>query len=378
MIKLLYGSFYSYERLRFIGLNTQQILNIAADNDIIIKNAVRIDYAVMEADVYRVHVKKLKNLLGKNRYKIETIKKHGTSYSVTANKSRIFLWVTLPIAIIGLCLLLSRTWSIKVIGYDNIDAIKNIVIEKGMIDWRKNVYKRIDDVKKAISESDRDILWNSITINGTTVEVYIKKDTSVKVEEAQNGNLVSGKNCVIRNLIVTSGTAMAENGQTVSEGQVLIEASQKIGEAVFDVAAEGEAIASVWYYGSEEILTEKTALIETGNSVEFYEINLFGKKIQSKNAREYENYNDVHELVNTVFLPIKIEKVIRYEVKPEIQKTDIQQAIKEAEKEIINRLMIEIPEKAKLYETKTTTVEEDGIIKVSVYIETIENVAIRG
>ena len=40
--------------------------------------------------------------------------------------------------------------------------------------------------------------------------------------------------------------------------------------------------------------------------------------------------------------------------------------------------MIEIPENAKLYETKTTTVETDGIIKVSVYIETIENVAIRG
>ena len=63
MIKLFNGYLYSYERLCFTGLNTQQILNKAQKNNIVIKNAVRISYTQLEADVYRFQVKKLKKLL---------------------------------------------------------------------------------------------------------------------------------------------------------------------------------------------------------------------------------------------------------------------------------------------------------------------------
>ena len=68
MIKLLYGDLYSYERLRFTGLHTEEILNIAYQNNITVKNVVRKEYAVIEADVYRLHIKKLKRLIGKNKY----------------------------------------------------------------------------------------------------------------------------------------------------------------------------------------------------------------------------------------------------------------------------------------------------------------------
>ena len=330
---------------------------------------------MLEADVYRVHIRKLKKLLGTN-YKIETVKRSGASYKITANKSRLFLWAALSVAVIGLFLLFSRTWSVKVIGYDDVDAIKNIVTENGMLGWRKNAYDRIENVKKAISDFDNEILWNSVTINGSVVEVYIREDSSVKVENNGEGDIVSKKDCVIRNLIVTSGTAKVENGQTVSEGQVLIEASQKFGEEVFSVRAEGKAIADVWYYGTEEILLEDTVFVETGNFIEFFEVDLFGKKIFSRSKSEYEHNKDVKEEVNTFFLPLKINKVTRYEVKPQAQTKDKSLAIKETEKEIINKLLLQIPNDAKVFETKTSADEADGILKISVYIQTVEDVAI--
>ena len=57
---------------------------------------------------------------------------------------------------------------------------------------------------------------------------------------------------------------------------------------------------------------------------------------------------------------------------------DKNEKIKTVEAEIINRLKLTLPENAEIYETKTTAEESDGYLKIGVYIETVEDVAIRG
>lgn len=376
MIKLIYGDFYSYERLHFTGLKTQKILNLAKEHGIIIKNAVSLDSMNMEADVYLHQVKTLKKLLNKE-YKITTVKRHGAAYKIFSNKKRIFLWIMLPVMVIGLYILFSRTWQVKVTGYDY-ETIKSIVVENGMLDWRKNAISRIEDVESDILAQNEDVLWTNVSVKGSVVEVLVKKDTSLKTDDWGQGDIIAKKDCIIRNLIVTSGTQKVKNGETVSEGQQLIEASQKFGEQVFSVKAEGKAIASVWYYGSEELFLNKTVYEDTGDSCQFYKINILGKEVFSKSTKNFKTSRDVTEKVNTFFLPIKIEKITRYETLPKTIAVDREEAIKEAEKEIINKLKLQIPDDAQVYETKTTVQETDGILKVCVYIETVENVAIRG
>ncbi len=377
MIKLLYGNLYSYERLRFTGLNTQNILNLSSENGIVIRNAKRCDYAVMEADVYRKHVDKLKKLLN-NKYKIDTLKRHGASYKITSNSKRFFLWATMALALIGLFVLFSRTWSVKVVGYDNVAAIEEIVSKQGMLNWRNKVVNKTEELENVISKSDPDILWNSVFINGTVVEVYIKTDDSLKVPQIQQGNIVAKKDCVIRNLIVTGGTAKVLNGQTVSKGQVLIEASQKFGEEVFPVKAEGKAIASVWYYDSEEVPLKDTVFEETGNINAFFEIKFFGMNITTKGKNDFEHFSEEKEEINTFFLPIKINKIKQKELHSVVKSVNKEEKIKVIEAEIINRLKLTLPENAEIYETKTTAEESDGYLKIDVYIETVEDVAIRG
>lgn len=376
MIKLVYGDFYSYERLHFTGLKIQKILNLAKEHGIIIKNAVALDSMNMEADVYLHQVKALKKLLNKE-YKITTVKRHGAAYKIFSNKKRIFLWIMLPVMVAGLYTLFSRTWQVKVTGYDY-ESIKSIVVENGMLDWRKNAISRIEDVENAILTQNRDVLWTNVSVKGSVVQVFVKKDTSLKANDSGQGDIVAKKDCIIRNLIVTSGTQKVKNGQTVSEGQQLIEASQKFGEQVYPVKAEGKAIASVWYYGSEELFLDKTVYEDTGDFCQFYKINIFGKEVFSKSTKNFEDSRDVTEKINTFFLPIKIEKITRYETSPKTITVDKEEAIKEAEKEIINKLKLQIPEDAQVYETKTTVQETDGSLKICVYIETVENVAIRG
>ena len=56
---------------------------------------------------------------------------------------------------------------------------------------------------------------------------------------------------------------------------------------------------------------------------------------------------------------------------------DKEAAVAQAEKELLGSLQLQLPEDARIAETKTTVEEENGVVRVFVYIETIEDVAIR-
>ncbi len=378
MIKLLNGDLYSYSRLRFTGLNTQDILNIASKNGIIIKNAVRTEYAVMEADVYRVHIKKLKKLLGKSKYKITTVKRSGLSYKITANKKRVFLWLGMFLAFVGLALVLSRTWQVKVIGYDQPKKIIEIVKSNNMLTWKIGLNDKIEGLQQQISQSDQNILWNSVSINGTVIEVYIKENTNLLPKEDNTGNVYADKDCVIRNLIVLGGTGKVANGTTVSKGDMLIEATQKIGEEYYPVTAKGKAIASVYYSGSETVPLKNTVYNETGNKKTVCSIRFLGMNILAGGQNEFTNSNMVTEEIRTFGLPIKITKTTYYETMPSVTETNKEQAIKETETFLISKLKQQIPENAEIYKTETTVTESDDSLTVQVYIETVEDVAVRG
>lgn len=377
MIKLFNGYLYSYARLRFTGLNTQEILNKAYQNGIIIKNAVRTEYTQMEADVYRFQVKKLKKLLG-DKYKITAVKRRGVSYIITANKKRIALIISLIVAFLGICLVFSRTWSIKVIGYNNEQAITEIVKNSGMLSWKKGLNEKIYDVQAKISQSDKNILWNAISINGTVVEVYIKEDKTLKVEGAKEGNLVASKDCVIRNLIVHSGTGQVENGTAIKKGQLLIEAKQKFGEEIFPCKADGIAKASVFYSASLSVPQNETVFKETGNKKTLCNIKFLGMNIKAGGKNEFLNSFCTEEKINTFGLPIEITKFTYFETQAQSQQRDKDTLIQETQNSLLTKLKQQIPTEATIYKTDTTIFESDGVITVHTSIETIENVAVRG
>ena len=377
MIKLLNGYLYSYARLRFTGLNTQEIFNKAYQNGIVIKNAVRTEYTQLEADVYRFQIKKLKKLLG-NKYKITTVKKRGVVYKISAVKKRIALLLSLALAFSGIGFVFSRTWSVKVIGYHNEKAIVEIVKNSGMLGFKKGLTDKIYEVQAKISQSDKNILWNSISINGTVVEVYIKEDKTLKVEQAQAGNLVASKDCVIRNLIVHSGSGQVTNDTTVKKGQLLIEAKQKFGEEYFPCKAEGIARASVFYSDSVSVPINETVYIETGNVKNLCQIKFLGINVVAGGKNQFATSYKTTEEINTFFLPIKITKINYNQTQAKTVAQDKETIILQAQNQLLTKLNQQIPSDATIYKTDTTIFESDGVITVYTSIETIENVAVRG
>ena len=288
------------------------------------------------------------------------------------------MWLGMIFAFIGLCLVFSRTWSVNVIGYSQPERIIEIVKSNNMLSWKKSLNEKIEGLQQAINESDKNILWNSVNINGTVVEVYIKEDTTIMPEEDGQGNIYADKDCVIRNLIVLGGTGKVQNGATVSKGDVLIEATQLIGEEYYPVNAKGKAIASVYYSASETVTLKNTVFSETGNKKSICNIRFLGMNIFTGEKNEFTYSNAVTENINTFGLPIKITRITYNETTPSLEEIDREQAIKETETFLISKLKQQIPDNAEIYKTDTTITENDDNLTVYVYIETVEDVAVRG
>ena len=377
MLKLIRSNFSSYTRIKFLGLNTQKILNIASQNKIVLKNVVRTDYASLEADVSAQDVKRLKRLVGEE-YKCISVKRKGVYYSISTNKNRICLFASLLLAVATLITFSNRIFVVRVHGYENEDKIVQLVKEAGMVSWRQTALEKAQQVKDAIIASDKDILWSSISVKGSAIDVYIKKDNSLKIHQAQKGKLVASKDCVIKNLVVTSGTGKVENGQLVSAGQTLIEGKTTLGETEFSVPAEGKALASVWYFATEEIPLTESVYEKTGNVKTLRSVKVFGMTAGQKGNNSFEHFVSEQERIKCFFLPVEIIDTKITETKLKIIQTDRESATREAESQLKAKLLSGIPSDARLFETKTLLQEQDGMLKVSVYIETIENVAVRG
>ncbi len=378
MVKLLLEKIRSYARLRFVGLNTQNILNTASKSKINLKNVSRESYTTLEADVNFFDIKKLRRLLGENNYKISFVVKKGLMFALKANVHRACLAFGVALAIIAATVLPMRCWVVHVHGYGNTSDIAEIVKQNGMLDWHFYARGRIEQTQEAISASDNNILWNSISINGGVVNVYIKENSFVIPNENKNGNIIASKDCIVKNLIVLGGTGKVQNGQTVSAGQVLIENKITLGESVYEASAEGKCIASVWYYASKEIPLESVAVTKTGNEYVRRNIELFGIKASSQVKNEFESFAEEKSQINCFGLPLKIEEITVSETVHEEVALNREDAVKEAEAELLNKLYADIPKDARLYETGTDVVEKDGALLISVYIETVEDVAIRG
>jgi sporulation protein YqfD len=209
-------------------------------------------------------------------------------------------------------------------------------------------------------------------------EVFIKESNAIKITAPDENALISKKACVIKNLVVTGGTGAVKNGDTVSEGQVLIMPKVTVGENEYSVKAEGKALASVWYSDSTSVVLNEEVYTETGSVYEEYKIDLFGMKIISGNKNSFDNFITESKKINLFGLPLNIEKVTYKETEGIITSFDKEQAIKEAEHGLINKLRLQIPCDAAIYRTDTAVYESDGILTVYVYIETIEDVLIRG
>jgi similar to stage IV sporulation protein len=272
-----------YVDFKFSKGFSQGFINGCFDEKINIKD-LKPDGNELKGCCLAVEYKKLHRIAHKNGGVVEITKKHGPIFSLLKIKNRWGLLVGALAFVLVVNVLSGFVWNIEIIGNDVIsdDEVISFLENNGLsvgVYW-DSVDK--DVIENLMMASFDDCAWVHINEIGSTARVEIN-ETVIKPELANDegvANLVASKDGVIVKATVKNGWAVANVGDGVTQGDLLISGvyeSESTKRNVF-AHASGEYIARV------EEPFELTVSRQQSNKVygqekEYKTFNFFGLKI---------------------------------------------------------------------------------------------------
>ena len=209
------------------GRELSRFLRLCSHHDIFVWNIISVEWNQIQIDISGRDLLKTKEYLKKTKTHICYIYKRGFWFRLKKyKKNRMYLVG----GIASMCLILwlsNYIWSIQVVGNSYIsDEILREYLSRqgcGIGNTKNNVDAEI--LEKKMLRDFPEIIWNSVSIHGTTVHISVKEQ--IQNEEVENKNktpmdLVAPMDGKVSSLYVRSGTAAVSLNQKVKKGDVLV------------------------------------------------------------------------------------------------------------------------------------------------------------
>lgn len=329
--------------------------------------------------------KKIKKILKVTKCRANVLSKKGVPFILNKyRKRKIFLGCLLAII---LCLVITSNfvWNIEIVGNVNIkteEIIESLAQEgleigkaKGQIDTKKIINN--------IRLSRNDIAWIGITLDGTNarIEIVERKEKPNIISEDEYCNIVSDKKGIITKISAQNGTIVANVGDVVQEGSVLV-AGWLEGKytGVRYVHARADIEAKVWHSKSQKAYYNQVIEVKTGKSENKYSININNFKINFyKSLSNFKNYDTINEnnkvrLFSNFYLPIEITKTTNYEQEEKEVTYTKEQLVEMTTQKLEKELNEEIKNTENIVNKQVNTYENEGYIEVEVIYEVIEQI----
>ncbi len=241
----LYRYLFGYVNLKISGNFPERILNLCAQNKIVVWDIFRsrdsVKISVMVRDFKKFH-----KIRGKSGVKVKILKKKGLPFKIQRYKLRIGVVAGFAFFFILLKFLSLFVWDIEIIG-NKTTPDEEIIKECSKLGIYNGRYIEAIDSKllkdKLLLNSDK-LAWASINIEGCVVTVNVTETLS-GTPEFSPSNIVSSSDAVIKQIKVTSGQVEVYTGQAVSRGDILISGTVAVADKVNFTRASGEILGEV-------------------------------------------------------------------------------------------------------------------------------------
>lgn len=375
-----------YVIIKVKGLSLERLLNLALVNDIYLWDVKRTSNIEIEASISILGYKELEKIVNKVGCRIEIKKRNGLPFSMHKFKKRKTLGIGIIIFFVLISILSSIVWKIEIIGLEQIpeeEIIKEL--EKADITIGK-FNKNIDEdlVQKRILEEFKYISFIQAKIKGVKLIIDIKEEDIPIVDEYNEypSNIIAKRKGVISKIITKKGKAIAQKGEIVKKGDLLISGTvdSEITEEKALIPAEGEVLAYVTYSHTIEspiVMKEKR---ETGNKYTQRGIKLKNKGIKFfAGDVPYKDYTEEvveKNLVNikNIKTPIKWVEYIYKEVELEEVKQNVDGLKKSSQLKAIEAINKQLQNKSEIVSKDVIFTIEDNVLTTKVIIETIEDI----
>lgn len=366
------------------GLTLERLLNIAVKNNITLYKVERVSYTCISAVVSAVQYKILQRLLPEGNYRLQRKSIKGGAGVAFALRRRYMLWAGALLCAALLVIASQRVWLVHVEGAEKLSAavVEQKLQDYDLLSWKGDMEGNLEAAEKQLLKDMPELSWASLSVQGVVLHAYIKE----KPEEVEPvprdtpADIVAQKDGVVEQVTVLQGTAAVKKGQTISKGQTLISGQLVFSDVPYRyISAQGSVKAKVWYYdtitvGLTREITQRTGKSATVRTMDFLglEINLEGS-----NPFSLSEYEETTAPESTLGLPMTVRTRTYYELEKKTEAVSQTEAITLAEEQILDALQEQIPDAAVFSDRKTTVEPQtDGTLRVTMYIETIEEIGL--
>lgn len=357
------------------GINTEKLLNTLIRSQVNIYDVKRLSNTKIEFKVDRKDIRKLKNIYRSNKFDVKVKQKMGLPFLARKVYKHKGMWIC---AIISLFLLMSTSLFVTDVYIQAPEGINKTSVRKELekVGVKPGVYKKSIDRKEVrdyIMGEFNDIAYVSINVKGTNIFVTVtKKDESLKEKKETNYcNVIAKKNGIIDKVIPRSGNQVANTGDIVREGDVLVS------------GANTKSIPEVWavtFYESKQTANyiEQTK-VRTGNKKTVYTVSFYDKKYTFRRNIDYKNYEienkDYQLKLGDYTFPVKIKASTFHEVNIKEVKQDKEDVKESLKQKALKDLEYKIPVDARYKDVKHQYKIKDDKLEYIVTVETLENIA---
>lgn len=301
-------------RIHVQSKNLERFINLLCKNGVIQRNITKESINSMIFDVNYSDYKIVLEAAHKTKSKIKIIDRKGIVFLKIRIKKRLAM-VLGAFVFVGIIYYLSGyIWGIQISTEKNIapyeirEELNNIGVMPGTFKKNINVYK----IEEKLKEYNPNIMWVRVRIEGSILKVSAAEREALPntAKDTSNRDVVAKKDGVIDRIYTKAGTAVVKKGDIVKKGQLLIVGEQGNEGSTYKVHADGEVIAKTYYEETREVPITYVKKTRTGNLIENYYIDIFGKKFYLKNSlNKFVKYDKIEKDDNF------IKKEMYYEFK---------------------------------------------------------------
>jgi len=384
-IKIILGYIFGYLNIVVEGYYIERFINICKNNKILIWNLKRDKEIRLKLKVGIHDFRKICEIAKKTKCKVKIKSKKGIPFLLNRYKKRKIFLIFLLILVMIMFLSSNFVWNVEIRVEDD-RKIENIMEDIESAGLKIGELKSSINTKNIISQirlKREDIAWIGIELKGTNAIVKLSKAEKKPdiIDELDYCSIVSNKTGVITKIKAQNGSINVKVGDTVKEGDVLINGWME-GKytGIRYVHAKGEIEAKVWYSKSKIVEYKTTQRQETGDLENKYTLKFNNFEINlHKKLSKFEIYDTIDEeskfkLFSDFYLPISIKKTTNKEVKEVEKHYEMEEAknlgIEELQKELDN----EIDNKESIVGKNINTYEKENGIEIVVTYEVLENI----